>query len=113
MFSTDDKATYGTKFIGSEGWVFSESETLKASSLDILRIKMKDSDTRLFVSKHHHRNFIDAVLTRGPTAASAETAQRAATICHMGTIAAKAERFESNDAANALIMRSMRGPWTI
>jgi hypothetical protein len=63
------------------------------------------------------------VLTRGPTAASAETAQRAATICHMGTIAAKigqplkfdpkAERFESNDAANALIMRSMRGPWTI
>ena len=123
MFSTDDKATYGTRFIGSDGWVFSESETLKASSLDILRIKMKDSDTRLFASKHHHRNFIDAVLSRGPTAASAETAQRAATICHMGSIAAKigqplkfdpkTERFDSNEAANAMLMRSMRGPWKI
>lgn len=123
MFSTDDKATYGTKFIGSEGWIFTEAEALKASSLDILRIKMKENDTRLYVSKHHHRNFIDAVLSRGPTAAPAEIAQRAATICHMGAIAAKigqplkfdpkAERFESNDAANTMITRAMRGPWKL
>jgi predicted dehydrogenase len=123
MFSTTDKATYGTKFIGSEGWVFTEAEALKASSMDILRIKMKETDTRLFVSKHHHRNFIDAVLSRGQTAAPAEIAQRAAVICHMGTIAAKvgqplkfdpkSERFESNDAANAMLTRTMRGPWKI
>lgn len=123
MFSTTDKATYGTRFIGSEGWVFSESEQLKASSMDILRIKMKVGDTRLYVSKHHHRNFIDAVLERGRTAAPAEIAQRAAIICHMGSIAArlgqplkfdpKAERFEGSEAANALLTRPMRGPWTI
>lgn len=123
MFSTTDKATYGTRFIGSEGWVFSESEQLKASSMDILRIKMKEGDTRLYVSKHHHRNFIDAVLERGRTAAPAEIAQRAAIICHMGSIAArlgqplkfdpKAERFEGSEAANALLTRPMRGPWTI
>jgi predicted dehydrogenase len=123
MFSTTDKATYGTKFIGSEGWVFTEAEALKASSMDILRIKMKETDTRLFVSKHHHRNFIDAVLSRGQTAAPAEIAQRAAVICHMGTIAAKVgqplkfdpktERFESSDAANAMLTRAMRGPWKI
>ena len=123
MFSTTDKATYGTKFIGSEGWVFTEAEQLKASSMDILRIKMKETDTRLFVSKHHHRNFIDAVLSRGQTAAPAEIAQRAAVICHMGTIAAKmgqplkfdpkTERFESSDAANAMLTRTMRGPWKI
>lgn len=123
MFSTTDKATYGTRFIGSEGWVFSESEQLKASSMDILRIKMKEGDTRLYVSKHHHRNFIDAVLERGRTAAPAEIAQRAAIICHMGSIAArlgqplkfdpKAERFEGSEAANGLLTRPMRGPWTI
>jgi predicted dehydrogenase len=123
MFSTTDKATYGTRFIGSEGWIFSESEQLKASSMDILRIKMKEGDTRLYVSKHHHRNFIDAVLERGRTAAPAEIAQRAAIICHMGSIAArlgqplkfdpKAERFEGSEAANALLTRPMRGPWTI
>lgn len=123
MFSTNDKATYGTKFIGSEGWIFSESEVLKASSTDILRIKLKDSDAKLFASKHHHRNFIDAVLSRGQVAAPAEAAQRAATICHMGAIAAKigqplkfdpkAERFEGNEAANGMITRAMRGPWKI
>ncbi len=123
MFSTTDKATYGTRFIGSEGWIFTEAEQLKASSMDILRIKMKEDDERLFVSKHHHRNFIDAVLSRGQTAAPAEIAQRASVICHMGTIAAKVgqplkfdpktERFEENDAANALLTRQIRGPWTI
>jgi len=123
MFSTTDKATYGTSFIGSKGWIFTEAEQLKASSMDILRIKMKEGDTRLYVSKHHHRNFIDAVLERGQTAAPAEIAQRAAIICHMGAIAAKigqplkfdpkTERFEGNEAANAMITRPMRGPWTI
>jgi len=123
MFSTTDKATYGTRFIGSKGWIFTEAEQLKASSMDILRIKMKEGDTRLYVSKHHHRNFIDAVLERGQTAAPAEIAQRAAIICHMGAIAAeigqplkfdpKTERFEGNEAANAMITRPMRGPWTI
>lgn len=123
MFTTDDKATYGTKFIGTEGWIFSESEVLKASNTDILRTKLKDSDQRLYVSKNHHRNFIDCVLSRGATAATAETAQRAATICHMGGIAArvghalkfdpKAERFEGDEAANAMLTRPMRSPWKL
>jgi predicted dehydrogenase len=123
MFSTNDKATYGTKFIGSEGWIFTEAETLKASNLDILRIKMKEGDTRLYVSKHHHRNFIDAVISRGRTAATAEIAQKAATICHMGAIAAKvkrglkfdpqAETFTGDDEANAMLMRPMRDAWKI
>lgn len=123
MFSTTDKAAYGTKFIGSKGWIFSESEVLKASSTDLLRIKLKPTDTPLYVSKHHHRNFIDCVLSRGPTAAPAEAAQRAATICHMGGIAAnlggtlkfdpKTEKFSGNEAANALLTRPMRDPWQI
>jgi len=123
LFSTDDKATYGTRFIGSEGWIFTEAETLKASSLDILRIKMKEGDTRLYVSKHHHRNFIDSMISRGPTAAPAEIAQRASTICHLGAISAKlqlglkfdpkAETFTGDEAANAMLMRPMRAAWKI
>lgn len=122
LFSTDDKATYGTKFIGSEGWIFSEAEMLKASSLDILRIKMKETDTRLYVSKHHHRNFVDSILSRGPTAAPAEIAQKAATICHLGAISAKlkrglkfdpqAEKFTDAEA-NTMLLRPMREAWKI
>lgn len=123
MMSTDDKTKWGTRFIGSEGWIFSENETLKASSDDILRAKLKDSDVRLFESKNHHRNFVDAVLSRGEVAASAETAQRAATTCHIGAIAAalnkplkfdpKTERFEGNDEANQKLLRPMRDAWKI
>lgn len=123
LFSTDDKATYGTKFIGSEGWIFTEAENLQASDLNILRTKLKDSDTQLYASKHHHRNFVDAVLTRGRTAAPAEIAQRAATICHLGSISAKlgrgltfdpvTETFGQDVEANQLLLRPMKGSWKL
>jgi predicted dehydrogenase len=123
MSSTEDKATYGTKFIGSEGWIFSESETLKASADAILRTKLKDGETRLYVSKNHHGNFIDCVLSREATAAPPEAAQRAATVCHLGGIAAKLgrglkfnpkeEKFEGDEAANALLMRQVPQRWQL
>jgi predicted dehydrogenase len=121
MESTEDRNAYGTRFIGSEGWIFTESEVLKASDMELVR--SRPDGVKLMVSRHHHRNFIDAVQSRGPTAAPAEIAQRAAIICHMGAIAAKiggelqfdpkTERFTNNDAANAMLMRPMQGPWAL
>lgn len=121
MVSTTDTAMYGVKFIGTQGWIFTENETLKASSLDILRTKLKDSDVRLFESKNHHRNFIDAMLSRGQTAAPAQIAQRTATVCYMGSIAAAlqrplkfdpgAEKFEGDTEANALLAKPVREGW--
>ena len=123
MVSTSDKAQWGTKFVGSEGWIFTESEVLKASSDDILRVKLKSGDKALYESKHHHRNFVDAVLSRGQTAAPAEVAQRAMTVCQMGAISAVlgrelkfdpvAERFDGDEAANAMLMKPMREAWKI
>lgn len=123
MLSTTDKTKWGTRFIGSQGWIFTEAEVLKASDDAILRAKLKDGDTRLFESKNHHRNFVDAVLSRGPVAAPAEIAQRAATTCHIGAIAAllkrplkfdpQTERFDGDDAANRLLLRPMRPEWRI
>lgn len=123
MASTDDKSKWGTRFVGSEGWIFTESEVLKASSDDILRVKLKSSDIQLYESRHHHRNFVDAVLTRGQTAAPAEVAQRAATVCQLGAISAllgrpvkfnpEEERFVEDAEANALLGRPMREPWRL
>ena len=122
MTSTDDKTKWGTRFVGSEGWIYTESEILKASDDAILRAKLKPGDTRLYESKHHHRNFIDAMLSRGPTAAPAEAAQRAATTCQLGAIAASlgkplkfdpvAERF-ADEAANALLAKPVRAGWKL
>ncbi len=123
MQSTSDKSQWGTRFVGSEGWIFTESEVLKASDDKLLRTRLKSSDKPLFESKHHHRNFIDAVLERGPTAAPAETAQRAATTCQLGAIAVVlgrelkfdpvTERFVDDAEANTHLSKPMRGPWKL
>ncbi len=86
-------------------------------------LKLKDSDVKLYESKNHHRNFIDAVYSRERTAATAEIAQRAATTCHIGAISAvlgrplkfdsKAERFENDEQANQMLLRPMREAWKI
>lgn len=123
LLSTNDPAKYGTKFIGTEGWIFTENDKLQASDINILRIKLKDSDVHLYESKHHHRNFIDAVLSRGQVAAPAAIAQRAATTCYMGSIAATVkrplkfdpatEKFTGDDEANTLLIKPMRDAWKI
>ena len=123
MFSTPDPKAWGTKFIGSEGWILTENLTLQASSPEIMRIQLKDSDVHLYESKNHHANFIDGVLSRGRVAAPVAIAQRTATVCHLGTIAAtlnrplkfdpKTERFDGDAEANAMLMRPMRDPWKL
>lgn len=123
MFSTEDTKQWGVKFMGSSGWVFTENDRLESGPENLRSVKFKDSDERLFVSNNHHRNFIDAVLSRGRIAASAEIAQRAATMCHLGAISAALgrpvkfdpvrEAFPDDKDAAALHTRSLRGPWTL
>jgi len=123
MFSTTDKTKWGVRFVGRQGSVFTENERLETDPPSLRLVKLKDGDIRLFESKSHHGNFIDAVLTRGRTAAPAPVAQRAATMCHLGAISAAlgrpvtydpaAENFGTDDAANALLARPLRGPWRL
>ena len=70
----------------------------------------------------HHQNFIDCVLSRDTPAASAQSAQRAATICHMGGIAAKlgrALKFDpkteqfADEEANTHLMRAVPQRWQL
>ncbi len=123
MFSTVNPKEYGTKFVGSEGWVFTEAERLEYSDIKFRSVKFKDTDKRLFVSTNHYRNFIDAVINRGRTAAPPEAAHRAATLCHLGTISAalgrpvkydsEAETFPGDKEATAMHTRSLRGDWKL
>ena len=123
MTTTDDKSQWGVKFVGSTGWIMTENEKLEMEPASLRTVKLKDTDVKLFVSNNHHRNFIDAVLTRGQTAAPAETAQRAATMCHLGAISAAlsrpikydaaAESFPGDPEATALLTRKLRGEWKI
>ncbi|MGY8690692.1 MAG: Gfo/Idh/MocA family protein, partial [Verrucomicrobiales bacterium] len=123
MISTDDETQWGTKFIGNEGWVFTENTKLVTHPAALRTTKLKPTDTKLYESSNHHRNFIDCVYSRKETAAPAETAHRAATCCHLGGIAAatgeevtfdpKTEQITNSEAGQKMLMRPMRGPWNL
>jgi predicted dehydrogenase len=123
MLSTTDGKKHGTKFIGTKGSIFSESATLITEPAGLRQTKIKENEIHLYESKNHHRNFIDCVLSRKETAAPVEAAHRAASCCHLGTIAAllkrelkfdpRTETFPGDDEANKLTMRSMRGNWRL
>lgn len=123
MFSTQDKEAWGTKFIGEDGWVFTENTKLITEPDSLRKTRLKDTDEKLYVSGNHHRNFIDSVYSRERTAAPAEAAHRAASCCHLGAVAVatgeeiqydpKAERITNSEKGQAMLSRAMRAPWKL
>jgi predicted dehydrogenase len=123
MFSTTEHRRWGIKFIGTEGWIFSENTRLDTEPANLRDVQIKEHEVHLYTSANHQRNFIDCILSREPTAAPAETAHRAATICHLGAIASvlkrplrfspSAEQFAGDEDANAMLTKSMRDPWKL
>lgn len=123
MTSTTDEKEWGIRFVGTKGTIFTENERLETDPPSLRSVRPKDGEVHLFESKNHHRNFIDAVLTRGQTAAPAPVAQRAATMSHLGAISAALgrpvkfdpahESFGSDKEANQLLARPLRGPWKL
>ncbi len=91
--------------------------------MSLLDYEPSASEVRLYRSDNHQRNFIDCVLSRKEPIAPIEHAHRSITIAHLGNIALrlgrdvrwdpKKEAFLGDDAANQMLSRPMRKPWTI
>jgi len=89
-----------------------------------LRKPLKEGDLRLYESKDHFRNFVDAIQDGVKTAAPIEYAHRSITIAHLANIALRlgrkslrwdpaAERVIGDEEADAMRSRPMRGPWRL
>jgi predicted dehydrogenase len=113
----------GNKFVGSEGWVsVDDTGKITASSKAILQ-KVNTTQRGYEFMQGHHRDFLDAVRTRGRTIAPPEVAHRSTTVCHIGNICLRlgrkltwdpqAERFVNDAEANRMMARAMRSPWTL
>lgn len=120
-----DKMDFGSgiQFIGSEGTITSNRGKLSVEP-DKSRAKLGPDDIRLYESKDHFRNFIDAITMGVKAAAPIETAHRSITIAHLGNIALRlgreqlrwdpaAERILDDPEADAMRTRPMRGPWSL
>lgn len=80
----------GTKWIGSDGWVWVDRGGFDCSKEDLKDVSRLPEDLRkvkVYSSRNHQRNFLDCVKSRKPTIAPAEAAHRSAIPGHLGLIA--------------------------
>jgi predicted dehydrogenase len=116
----------GTKWIGSDGWVWVDRSGFEASNPTWKEMKRLPEDQRkvkLTESDNHYRNFLDCVKSRKPTIAPVETAHHSAIPGHLGLISmlvgrtikwdAKKEKIIGDDEASKLLTRDYRQPWKL
>ena len=128
----------GVKFIGTEGWIFvardapvtssdpsfgqKPTPALAASDPKILDSVIGPNEIHLRRSEEQHGDWLDSIRSRKPPSATAEVGHRACSTCLLHHAAMKtgrrlkwdpkAERFIGDDAANALLSRPQRKPYT-
>jgi len=114
----------GTKWIGTDGWVWVDRGGFSASNTDwFVGIPAEKYKVHVYKSDNHHRNFIDCVKSRKPTIAPVETAHNSALPGHLGLISMlvgrkikwdpEREKILGDKAASDLMTRDYRKPWKI
>src|ERR1017187_10165460 len=114
----------GTKWIGTEGWVWVDRGGFEASNPDWKKGKSLPEELRkvkLYESPGHWRNFLDCVKSRQPTIAPVQTAHHSAIPGHIGLISmlvgrklrwdVNSEKILGDRAASELLNRPYRAPW--
>ena len=94
----------GTKWIGTEGWVWVDRGAYDASTLDWFAKLPDSAKLRLYKSDNHQANFIDCVRSRKPTITPVETAHHSAIPGHLGLISMLVGRKIKWDNAKELIL---------
>ena len=116
----------GTKWIGTDGWVWVDRSGFDASNPEWLKGDSLPEDLRkvkLYESHGHQRNFLDCVKSRQPTITPVETAHHSTLPGHLGLISmltgrkihwdVKEEKILNDSAASELLSRPYRAPWQL
>jgi len=111
----------GCAFKGDQGRVHVNRYGIWAKPASLLDVRLKSSDTRLYESREHHDDFINAVKTRKDPVSPVEAGHNASLLGMIAETAVrlgrklkwdpKAEKFINDDEANNLLTRPMRSPW--
>ena len=114
---------HGTLFVGTRGWVMVQRGGWKASSLELLRRGKDPGSKRLIVSRDQIENFVDCVISRETPVDDLYSAVRSDIICHLADIAirrkrpitwdTKKETIVGDAAAEKMMFRELRKPWTL
>jgi predicted dehydrogenase len=117
----------GTKWIGTDGWVWVTRGNSFAGSNpdweDSRRLPEELRKVKLYESRDHFRNFLDCVKSRQPTVTPVEVAHHSAIPGHLGLIAMqtgrtikwdpKKEVIRGDADASKRLTREYRKPWKL
>ena len=116
----------GTKWIGTDGWVWVDRSGFDASNPDWIKMESLPDDMRkvqLYVSKEHRRNFLDSVRSRKPTITPVETAHHSLIPGHLGLISmltgrkiewdVASETIVNDAGASEMLTRPYRAPYKL
>lgn len=116
----------GTKWIGTDGWVWVDRSGFDASNPAWLKGDALPDDlrkVRLYESAEHRRNFLDCVKSRQPTITPVEVAHHSTIPGHLGLISmlvgrkihwdVQREQIVNDAAASEFLTRSYRAPWKL
>ena len=114
----------GTKWIGTEGWVWVDREKFDGSDPEWKHYKNLPDELRkvkLYESRNHQRNFLDCVKSRQPTITPVQTGHHSAIPGHLGLISLLTgrkinwsvahEKILGDPEASKLLTRGYRAPW--
>ena len=118
--------TMGTKWIGTDGWVWVDRSGFDASNPAWIKPESLPEALRkvkLYESAEHRRNFLDCVKSRKPTITPVQTAHHSAIPGHLGLISmmvghklewdVAAEKIVDDGEASALLTRPYRAPYSL
>jgi len=116
----------GTKWIGTDGWVWVDRSGFDASNPEWLKegpLAENLRTVRLYESSEHRRNFLDCVKSRKPTITPVQTAHHSTLPGHLGLISmlvgrkihwdVAQEKIINDPAASELLSRPYRAPWKL
>ncbi|MEM7145814.1 MAG: Gfo/Idh/MocA family oxidoreductase [Verrucomicrobiota bacterium] len=118
------KKPMGTKWIGEDGWIHVDRNTIDASDRRWVSEKFDRGPIKAYVSLDHRRNFLDGIRSRKPCIAPAETGHRSITPGHLALVsqalgrklqwnAATETVLDDKEADQLLKAVDYRKPWAI
>ncbi len=123
VFTDDSRGRHGVRFIGDKGWVHVVRGGISAEPEELLEVRLKSADEHLYESRDHVANFLECMKTRRDPVAPVEAGHAATTLTLVADIATRlqrtltwnwrTERFVNDVAANALLSRALRSPWSL
>jgi predicted dehydrogenase len=110
-------------FRGDKGTLNVSRSKLKSEPEGILKEVIGDSETHLYKSRDHFGNWIECVKTRSQPVSDLGIGHKTTNLCNIGNIAMQLQRklawdpvkecFADDAMANRMLMRPMRGPWSL